>query len=233
MDHSPINLPTSHKPNPNHQAQRQISNIDIHKYFGFCTLKEIKPFQQVSQNTVTFINAGEIPLGHGNFTTFTRSKHNKSPVQRPSHFFDVAHMDIAYGDTVAPGGIKFPLVEVDHKTRYNLVFPLTDCKSTTIINTLQKLKVTAKKLPQTLNSDFDSKLLSSKITAWYHSQNEIILAAPPEQQHQNGLTELGKLCQTWPELLSTTNRCLGHTVTGQLNTPHMSTTSFPLSLTMS
>ena len=34
MDHSPINLPTSHKPNPNHQAQRQISNIDIHKYLA-------------------------------------------------------------------------------------------------------------------------------------------------------------------------------------------------------
>ncbi len=36
-----------------------ISNIDIHKYFGFQTLKDFKLFQQVAQNTVTFVNAGE------------------------------------------------------------------------------------------------------------------------------------------------------------------------------
>ncbi len=175
--------------------KRRISNIDIHKYFGFSSLKDIKPFQQVSQNTVTFIYSGEIPLEHGNFTTVTHNKHNKSPIQRPSHFFDVAHMDIAYGDTVAPGGIKFALVVVDCKIRYNFVFPLTDCKSTTLINTHQKLKVTAGKLPQTLYSDFDPKLLSSKITAWYHSQNGIILAAPLEQHHQNRLVE-----RTWQTL---------------------------------
>ncbi len=38
-------------------------------------------------------------------------------------------MDITYGDTVAPGGIKFALLIVDRKTRYNFVLPLTDWKN--------------------------------------------------------------------------------------------------------
>ena len=114
---------------------------------------------------------------------------------RPAHFFDVAHMDIAYGDTVAPGGIKFALVIVDRKTHYTFVYPLTDCKSVTIITALQQLKVTAGKLPKVLYTDFDPKLLSKKITTWYNNNNCTILAAPPGQQHQNGLVE-----RTWKTL---------------------------------
>ncbi len=64
-------------------------------------------------------------------------------------------MDIAYGDTVAPWATKFALVKKDRKTRYNYDFPLTDCKNTTIMVTLQQLKVSAGKLPQTLYTDFD------------------------------------------------------------------------------
>ena len=78
-------------------------------------------------------------LSHGNFTTIHRHKSNKEAVARPKHFFDIAHMDITYGNTVAPGGIKFALLVVDCKTRYNFVLPLTDCKSATIIKALQKL----------------------------------------------------------------------------------------------
>ena len=48
------------KLNPNKQVQRKISNIDRHKYLGFRTLKDLKPFQQVSVNTVTFVHVGSI-----------------------------------------------------------------------------------------------------------------------------------------------------------------------------
>ena len=84
-DNHPIHHP-SHKPNPNKQVHRKISNINIHKYFGFRTLKDPKPFQQVSLNNITFTNAGEIPLEHGNFTTILRNRHNTNAVQRPKHF---------------------------------------------------------------------------------------------------------------------------------------------------
>ena len=106
-----------------------MSNIDIQKYFGFRTLKDLKPFQQVAQNTDTLINAGEIPLEHSNFTTIIRNQHhNKNQVIWPNNFFDVARMDIAYGDTVAPGGLKFALAVVDRKTRYDYFFHLPTVK---------------------------------------------------------------------------------------------------------
>ena len=104
-------------------------------------------------------------------------------------------MDIAYNNTVAPGGVKFALIIVDRKTRYTFVYPLSDCKSTSIIDTLQQLKVTAGKLPKKLYTDFDPKLLSIKINSWYTNNNGIVIAAPPEQQHQNRLAE-----RTWQTL---------------------------------
>ena len=67
---------------------------------GFHTLKTLKFFQEVNQITVTFVNAGEIPNDIGNFTPIKKHTHNKNTVQRPKHFFDVAHINIAYGDTV-------------------------------------------------------------------------------------------------------------------------------------
>ena len=90
---------------------------------------------------------------------------------------------------VAPDGIKFALILVDRKTRFTFAYPLIDYKSTTIIDTLQQIKVTAGKLLRKLYTDFDPKLLSKKITTWYSNNNNIILAAPPEQRHQNGLVE--------------------------------------------
>ncbi len=159
-DKLPIPMP-GHKPNPNKQVHRKITNIDIHKYLGFRTLKKLKPFRLVAKDTVTFVDAGEITLSHGDFTTIQRHRSNKTEVVRPKHFFDIAHMDITYGDTVAPGGIKSALIIVDRKTRYNFVLPLQNCKSVTIIKALQKLKTMAGKLPRILYTDFDPKLLSN------------------------------------------------------------------------
>ena len=81
---------------------------------------------------------------------------------------------------------------VDRKTQYNYCLLLTDCKSTTITIALQKLKVLAGKLPKLIYTDFDPKLLSKKITTWLQKYDTMLLAAPPEQQHQNSLVE-----RTW------------------------------------
>ena len=73
----------------------------------------------------------------GDVTTINRHTNNKSPVARPEKFFDAAHMDIAYGDVVAPGGIKFAFIVVDRKTRYAYVLPIRNCQSSTIVQSLQ------------------------------------------------------------------------------------------------
>ena len=56
----PIPIP-SLKPNPNKQVHRKITNIYIHKYLGFRTLKSLKPFKIVCKNNISFVDAGEIP----------------------------------------------------------------------------------------------------------------------------------------------------------------------------
>ncbi len=50
----------------------------------------------------------------------------------------------------------------------------------------------AGKLPRIMYTDFDPKLISNNVIEYYHKNDRIILAAPPEQQHQNGLVE-----RTW------------------------------------
>ncbi len=81
----PLPLP-SHKPNPNKQVHRRITNIDIHKYLGFRTLKKLQPFCLVAKNNVSFVEAGELPLSHGDFTAIHQHQSNKNAVARPKHF---------------------------------------------------------------------------------------------------------------------------------------------------
>ena len=67
-DIQPLPMPDQ-KPNLNKQVYSKISHIDIHNYLKFWTLENLKPFQLVSQNTVPFVDAGKVPLTHGEFTT--------------------------------------------------------------------------------------------------------------------------------------------------------------------
>ena len=132
---------------------------------------------------VTIVPAGDHPMELGDVTTIRRHTSNKSPIPRPTHFFEAAHMDIAYGDVVAPGGIKFALIIVDCKTRYTYVLPLKNCQSNSIISPLKQLKLMAGKLPTTLYTDFDTKLLSSYILNFCSDHDCMIIAAPSEQQN--------------------------------------------------
>ena len=180
----PRRLP-SQKPNPSKNHHRRLTTVDLHRYFGFRTLKTLSHFKVVALPNVTIIPAGDNPMEIGDVTTIHRTTSNKSPVPRPTAFFDAAHMDIAYGDVVAPGGIKFALIIVDRKTRYTYVLPLKNCQSQSIITALTQLKIMAGKLPTSLYTDFDSKLLSSSVLTFCAQHNTMIIAAPSEQQNQN------------------------------------------------
>ena len=73
-------------------------------------------------DTVMLHNAGEVPFEIDSSTTNKQHTPNTDPVERSNQFFDVAHLDIAYGDTVAPGGIKYTLIIIDCKTHYTYIF---------------------------------------------------------------------------------------------------------------
>ena len=65
----------------------------------------------------------------------------------------------------------------------------TQCQSPTIISTLQQLRLMTGTLPTTMYTDFDPKLFSSPILSFCLYQNCIVIAAPSEQQNQNGFVE--------------------------------------------
>ena len=69
ISHQPPALP-SHKPNPAKMAHRQISNIDLYCYFGYCTQKNIDNYQSVCDDTVTLHNTlteKSVTLIHSHF----------------------------------------------------------------------------------------------------------------------------------------------------------------------
>ncbi len=179
----------SDKPNPTHTSHRRISNQELYRYLGFRQLTNLNHFKSCIKDTVTIINTGEIPKDISQFATITRQKHNKNPIPRPDKFFDVAHMDIGYGDTVAPGGYKYVLLIVDRKTRFSYVFGLKNTKADSILTALKELKVSAGCLPRTLYTDFDPKILSRPVINFCLDNQTDLLACPEGQQNQNGLVE--------------------------------------------
>lgn len=114
------------------------------------------------------MNAGELPRDISQYTTIHRNSHNKTAIPRPENFFNVAHMDIGYDDAIAPGGYKFVLLIVDRQTQYSYMFGLKDTKAMSIVKTLKELLIIAGNLPKTIYTDFDPKVLSSKVVTFCH-----------------------------------------------------------------
>ena len=71
----------AYKPNPSKSPHKQITNIDLHHYFGLRKLKNISHFKQVYKPTVTIIDAGDIPLEIGSVSTLYRTTRNILPVE--------------------------------------------------------------------------------------------------------------------------------------------------------
>lgn len=153
------------------------------------TSQTLRHYNQSSIPTQKIVDSGELPQEIGDFTTIQRPKSNKSPISRPLHFFDVAHVDIGFGDSIAPGGIKYVLLLVDRKTRYSIERPLQSTSSDSIITQLKYISATYGRLPKQIYSDFDPKLLSKKVRTFCHENNSIIHACPHSQQNQNGSCE--------------------------------------------
>jgi len=96
--------------------RRHITIPQLHRYLGFCTLKNWKILSEVGQDTIDIINDGDIPLELGNVANIKISRRNKEPIPRPPNYLDVVHMDIGYGDCKSVGGSRYVLLLVDRAT---------------------------------------------------------------------------------------------------------------------
>jgi hypothetical protein len=70
------------------------------------------------------IDIGEFPISLGSYTTIPKAPRGKAIDQTLSHYLNIFHIDIAFGDCTSIGGYKYPLIFVDRATRYNWTFRL-------------------------------------------------------------------------------------------------------------
>ena len=100
----------------------------------------------------------------------------------------VYNMDIAYGPTVAIGGIRYALVLIDRKTKRKFIYRPKNLKSS-IQNALNQFLVDAGAKPRLIRSDFNQRLIGGQTRKLLVKKGIKVEAAPPRRQHQNGLIE--------------------------------------------
>ena len=71
-------------------------------------------------------------------------------------------MDIAYGDGIAVGGSKYVLPLVDFCTSQSFVYGMKGCSGSDVCEALWKFFIDAGGFPQTLQCDFDPKIIGRK-----------------------------------------------------------------------
>jgi hypothetical protein len=70
------------------------------------------------------IDTREFPISLCLYTTVLKAPRGKAIDQTLSHYLDIVHIDIVFGDCVSIGGYKCTLIFVNHATIYNWMFGL-------------------------------------------------------------------------------------------------------------
>eukprot|EP00957_Ditylum_brightwellii_P021045 1585584-Ditylum_brightwellii.AAC.1 len=66
---------------------------------------------------------GEIPMELGKNAKLEGSNRNKESIPPPSTILHSAHVNIGFGDSTDPGGIKYILLVVGGKSQYFWTYP--------------------------------------------------------------------------------------------------------------
>ena len=190
------------KPIQNAPHVATMSVDQMRKGFGFRNVSSIiKEIQQTSTNFRVSTLDKEPILDLGDVTTIDKSKRNTSPLPLPKHLGDVVHMDIIFGSNTAINGVKYSLFIVDRATRFKFLYPLKSLKDD-ILQAIQQFAVDIQCFPKCIRTDFDYKLMGSKIATYAATNHCKIESAPPEHQSQNGVCErnwrtLLKMARSW------------------------------------
>ena len=149
-----------------------------------------KHFNTISTNNVSIAKIEQNPeLDEGEAATLSSNRRNKNVSENKNLANgEVYNMDIAYGPTVAIGGIKYALVLIDRKSKRKFIYGLKNL-GTSIQNALNQFLVDANVKPRLIRTDFDHRLIGGRTRKMLIKQNIKIEAAPPRRQHQNGLIE--------------------------------------------
>ena len=164
---------------------------------GSRSLKNWTDINDIALPTISISTSGILPLELGDVVNLKAARKNKQPVPRPPNFFDIVHVDLAYGDCVSIGGTRYALIIVDRATRYTWMFGLKSLAQEEIIKAFVKLQLTFGSLLRRLYTAFDHRLLSGQTELYLNQRGCNIPGAPASRQHQNGLVE-----RQWQTLMS-------------------------------
>ena len=169
----------------------------LQRRFGFRNINNILPQIRETSLPNYSISAQDTEpiLDLGNTATIDKSKRNTTPINLPTKFGDVVHMDILYGSATAHGQIKYALYLIDRASRYKAIYPIKDL-SNDILPNIQQFCNEMGTVPSRFICDCDQRLFSSEVQQWLTNNNSRINAAPEGKQRQNGLAE-----GTWRTIL--------------------------------
>jgi len=187
-----IDTPLSQQP-----SKASITLDQLHKSFGFRNVSSIlnelkstsKPFAIASKEKEPIIDIGEV-------ATISKKPRNTYPLDLPKQLGDVVHVDIIYGAGTAIQGIKYALFVVDRATRHKFIYPLKSL-TTDIVPALMKLEKDLGNAPKIMRTDFDHKLMGSKVQEYFQNKTTQLQSASPDHQNENGLCE-----RNWRTVLS-------------------------------
>eukprot|EP00957_Ditylum_brightwellii_P002338 179521-Ditylum_brightwellii.AAC.3 len=147
-------------------------------YLGNRSLSSIKEIEAIAQENLIIVNTGEIPVEIGDMAKIQGSQRSNQPIEPPPTTFHTMHADIGYGNSTAPGGIKYILILVGQKQRNKAAF--------------QTFQTEAGTLPLNLYTHFDKKIIKGDCKEYLRVNEVRVAAAPSGRQSQNGLVE-----RTW------------------------------------
>jgi len=187
-----IDTPLSHIP-----TSTTMTIDQLRKAFGFRNVTSIlNEIKATSQNLHLSTLDKEPIIDIGTIATIDKRPRNTHPLVLPKQLGDVLHMDIIYGSGTALQGIKYCLFAVDRATRHKFVYPLQSLQ-TDIVPAINNLIKDIGCDPKLIRTDFDHKLMGSKVIEYLQNKSTILQSAPPDQQNVNGLCE-----RNWRSILN-------------------------------
>ena len=213
--HTPTTLPNDM---PTHPSPRQTPQYTVNKSLpSHITLSQdslkrsigflnpstlIKHIHQLGNKNVSIQRLPSAEsLDPGETSSIHKARKNKTPLQQPSKYGDIFHMDIGYGPETSIGGIKYTLLLIDKYSKYKFVYGLKNLTSS-LEDAMKQFLVDCNTTPTLICTDFDSKFLGGKVAQLLRDKEIPVECSPPYRQHQNGLVErhwqtLVQMTQNW------------------------------------
>ena len=181
--------PWTHPPSNSPQVV-QLTHDRLMRSIGFLgSQKIIKAISLSSKPTINIQDFDRNPtLDSGEVASLRKADRNRNPSPLPAAAGDLYHCDIGFGPTRAIGGAFYSLLLVDKRTRHSFIYPLKNLK-TDLVAQFKQFLVDVDGNCRAIRTDFDPKLIQGGVRSFLTEKGIDVTAAPPRQQHKNGLVE--------------------------------------------